>query len=113
MASTVTMEVLTAEPAVVVSTIQETELPDSPMKDISMVDISRRDSFRRSANQYGATLRRASAIMSPHCVAPAMLTDADFHEDYHHDIENQEMNHDSETGGHFYDCVSVDLNKQK
>ncbi|CAB9500392.1 DUF221 domain-containing protein [Seminavis robusta] len=76
MASTQTDEVLTAEPAVVVPTMEEADpnhnnsfssLPSelTSMKDMSMADYSMMESRRMSASQYGASLRRASAIISP------------------------------------------------
>ncbi len=118
MASSATMDILTAEPAVVVPTIQETEenvhqyddtlSRESPMRDVSRAEISRMDSFRRSTNQHGATLRRASGIASPH-ISPRMLEVDIQHELELPDLENQEMNQDSESHSRFYDCMSVEL----
>ena len=124
MASSFTMGVLTAEPAVVVPTIYETEMnqmqqsvgPDSPMQDFSIADISRHDSMHRSSNQYGATLRRAATtVVSPQYVSHPSLSEVQVQiEAEHRDIEMQEMNQDSETGHvDYYDCVSEELSKCK
>ena len=111
MASSLTMEVLTAEPAVVVPTIQETEMElnmhnnsEHPMRDISMAEVSRRDSFSRGASQHGATLRRASTILRP----PAALYD-----DLDVDLDSIEsMGNEASSAGDFFDCIS-EHEKQK
>ena len=83
-AGTRTNEILTAEPAVVVPTLQEAELENfSPVHmqparpSISQLpgrsETSVQGSFRRSVGQYGATLRRASMV-SPTSVEGFMKT---------------------------------------
>lgn len=110
MASSLTMEVLTAEPAVVVPTIQETESElnihnnssaESPMKDISMADVSRRESMHIGSGpkQFGATLRRASTILVP----PLMMDEMEVKFDEEDDEDEYDY---SESNRDYYDCFS-------